>query len=274
MTGTSQYVHGTHPEEQRRLAALNELLNGACLREAALRGGERVLDVGAGLGQLTRALARAAGRAAVGIERSEEQIAEARRLAAADGEEKLVELRAGDALSLPLAEGEWGTFDVANARFLLEHVPAPERVVAQMVRAVRPGGRVLLCDDDHDLLRLHPEPPGLRSVWDAFVRTYDRNGNDPYVGRRLAALLHAAGASPRRATWIFFGACAGEESFPGFVANLASVLGGARDATVATGLVGPGDVDRCVEELDAFGRRPDAAFWYAAPWVEGIRASG
>jgi hypothetical protein len=44
---------------------------------------------------------------------------------------------------------------------------------------------VVLTDDDHSVLRLHPEPPGLLAVWRAFVRTYDRNGNDPYVGRRL-----------------------------------------------------------------------------------------
>ncbi len=271
MSQESRYIHGTHPEEQRRLSYLNDLLNAACVRELALSGGEKILDVGAGLGQLTRALAHAAGRPALGIERSEEQMAEARRLAAEDGEEALVELRAGDAQSFPLAKDEWGTFDVAHARFLLEHVPEPERVVAQMVRAVRPGGRVVLCDDDHDVLRLHPEPPGLRPVWEAFVRTYDRNGNDPYVGRRLVSLLHAAGAAPRRATWIFFGACAGEGTFAGFVENLAANLGGAREAIAATGLVRPEEVDRCVAEIEAFGGRPDAAIWYAAPWAEGVR---
>ena len=36
----------------------------------------------------------------------------------------------------------------------------PLAVVRQMVRAVKPGGRVVLADDDHDLLRLWPEPPG------------------------------------------------------------------------------------------------------------------
>lgn len=272
MTASSRYVHGTDPEEQRRLSTLNGLLNGACLREIALRGGERILDVGAGLGQLSREFARAAGQPVVGIERSREQIGAARALAAEAGEADLVSLREGDALAFPLTDDEWGSFDVAHARFLLEHVPRPEAVVAQMFRAVRPGGRIVLCDDDHDLMRMWPEPtPVMMAVFRAFLATYERSGNDPYVGRRLVALLAAAGARPRRATWVFFGACAGEESFPGFIANLVGNFRGARDAIAETGLVRTADVDRCVEDIEAFGRRPDAVIWYGMPWAEGTR---
>jgi SAM-dependent methyltransferase len=271
MTSGSRYIHGTDPEEQARLSLLNELVNASCLRELAVAPGERILDVGAGLGQLSRAMARAAGGAVVALERSEEQLARARALAREAGEEGLLELRRGDALSFPLEAGEWGRFDLAHARFLLEHVPAPERVVEQMVRAVRPGGRVVLSDDDHSLLRLHPEPPGVRAVWEAFVRTYDRNGNDPYVGRRLAALLHGAGARPRRYTWISVAACAGEPSFDGLLENLAGNLRGAREAIAATGAVAEGEVDAALAALGELGGRPDAAIGYAFPWAEGVR---
>jgi SAM-dependent methyltransferase len=268
---TSHYIHGTDPAEQARLSLLNDLLNASCLRELAVRSGERILDVGAGLGQLSRAMARAAGRPVVGIERSEEQLARARALAAEAGEDGLLELRRGDALSFPLEQAEWGSFDLAHARFILEHVPAPERVVEQMVRAVRPGGRVVLCDDDHSVFRLFPEPPGFRAVWDAFVRSYDRNGNDPYIGRRLPALLARAGARPRRFTWVPVSCCAGEASFPGIVENLAGNVRGARDAIAATGAVDAGELDAALDALAEFERRPDAALGYAFSWAEGIR---
>ena len=124
------------------------------LAELRLAGGERILDVGSGLGQLTRAMAQRAGRTALGIERSSLQLGEARRLAQAAGEEGLTEFRQGPAEKLPLAEGEWGTFDVVHTRFLLEHVPDPAAVVQQMVRAARPGGRIILMDDTHDTHRL------------------------------------------------------------------------------------------------------------------------
>lgn len=268
---TSRYVHGTDPAEQARLSLLNDLLNAACLREARVRPGERVLDVGAGLGQLTRGLARAAGCPALAVERSPEQRARAEALARTDGEASLVEWRGGDALALPLGDAEWGTFDLGHARFILEHVPAPEQVVAQLARAVRPGGRVVLTDDDHSVLRLFPEPAGVLAVWRAFVRTYDRNGNDPFVGRRLPALLAAAGLQPVRATWIPFGGCAGEATFPGVVENLAGNLRGARAAIAATGAVSAAQVDEAVAALAAFARQPGASLWYAFAWAEGVR---
>ena len=124
----------------------------------ALRGDERIIDFGSGLGQFTRAMARAVplGRV-VGIERNEEQLAGTNRLAAAEDEAELVEFRRGDVLNLELAREESGSFDVAHARFILEHVPDPLRVVKTMVRAVKQGGRIVLADDDHDVLRLWPE---------------------------------------------------------------------------------------------------------------------
>jgi hypothetical protein len=139
-----------------------------------------------------------------------------------------------------------------------------------MVRAVRPGGRVILEDDDHDVLRLWPEPPGLVPVWQAYMRTYDRHGNDPIAGRRLVQLLTQAGAAPRRNTWIFFGSCAGQPEFPDFVTNLASVLRGAVESILETGH--PRDlVEAAIDGLEPWGRRSDAAIWFAMAWAEGIR---
>jgi SAM-dependent methyltransferase len=264
------YVHGTHAEEQARLSRLNDILNGAHLRELGLRGDERVLDVGAGLGQLARAMARTGARV-VGVERSDEQRAEAARQAAAAGEADLIDLRAGDALALPLADDEWGTFDVAHARFLLEHVADPLAVVQQMVRAVRPGGRIILADDDHDLLRMHPEPAGLHPVWAAYQRTYDRAGNDPVIGRRLPALLAAAGATPRRATLIYFGACHGDPTFPDFLSNLAIILDTASVAITATGLVSAPAITATTAAIRSLSSHPGAALWYAMPWAEATR---
>jgi len=165
------YLHGTKRSEQRRLSHLNGLLNRACLRELALTGGENVLDVGSGLGQFTRDMARAVwpGGHVVGIESDEEQLAEACRQARAESEDDLVEWRRGNALALPLKKSEWGQFDVAHARFVLEHVQEPERVVDQMARAVRRGGRVVLEDDDHQVLRLWPEPPGFAELREGYL---------------------------------------------------------------------------------------------------------
>src|SRR6266545_3326105 len=147
----STYIHGTSPEEQRRLSLMNDvLLNPLSLAELALRGDERIIDFGSGLGQFTQAMANVVvpKGSVVGIERSDEQRAKAIQLA-----KEVVDYRAGDVLDLDLGD-EWEFFDVAHTRFLLEHVPDPLRVVQTMVRAVKPGGRIVLEADDHGVMRL------------------------------------------------------------------------------------------------------------------------
>jgi SAM-dependent methyltransferase len=192
------------------------------------------------------------------------------RLAAAAGEDGLVEFRPGEATRLPLRDDEWGTFDVAHARFVVEHVPHPVAVVRGMVRAVRPGGRIVLEDDGHDTFRLWPEPPGFGHLWRCYQRTYDRAGNDPLVGHRLVSLLHQAGAAPRRNTWLFFGACAGHPDLGAYVDNLVRVIDGVRGPILELGDVDAAYFDGCLAAIRRWGERPDAAVWYATSWAEGV----
>ncbi len=257
----SRYIHGTHEEEQARLATLNGILNEGSLRELSLKPTDRVLDVASGLGQLTNAMARQCAYA-LGVERSQEQLAKA--------EPGLAEFRMGDALDLPLKDGEWGTFDVVHTRFLLEHLNDPLAAVRQMVKAARAGGRVVLEDDDHEILRLYPEPPGFGPLWAAYIRAYDRLGNDGYVGRRLVRLLHEAGARPARNTWIFFGSCSGNVEFPIYVRNLAGVISTAREQIIGQSLIFEPEYERAMAALYEWGRREDAAFWYAMCYAEGV----
>ncbi|MDH3203022.1 MAG: methyltransferase domain-containing protein [Myxococcales bacterium] len=264
------YVHGTHPEEQARLSKLNSLLNKQSLAALQLGGGERILDVGSGLGQLSLAMAQAAGPAGsvLGIERSDEQLSVAR--ARVGTAEVRVEFRRGDALDPPLTADEWGSFDVAHARFVLEHVENPIVVVRALARAVRPGGRIILEDDDHDVLRIWPPSPGVERLWRGYIQSYESAGKDPYVGRHLVSLLHEAGACPRRNRWLSFSGCSGSDTFGALVANLRGILEGARSAIMsATGVTTP-DYDNAIEELDRWGRRPDAALWYGTCWAEAI----
>jgi SAM-dependent methyltransferase len=273
----SHYVHGSERHEQQRLTTLNAFINDRMLPEMRLGGGERIVDFGSGLGQFTRLLAKTAAASgdgapppqALGIERDARQIDQAMRLAEAGDKADLVEFRSGDVLDPPLREDEWGTFDLAHARFILEHVPEPLTVVRGMVRAVRPGGRIILADDDHDVMRLWPAVPSFNEVWEAYMRSYTRVGNDPIIGRRLVELLHAAGATPVRNTWVFFGSCAGEPIWPEVTANLTGVISGARQGIAQQPGTSDVSVDRALRDLQAWSQRPDAAIWYAIALAEG-----
>ena len=269
----AEYIHGTSPTEQGRLSLLNSLLNESCVRELSLQGTERIVDFGCGLGQFTRLMAqkvRSQG-SVVGIERDSEQLAEALRQARQADEQDLVEFRQGDVHSPPLEKDEWETFDLAHARFLLEHLADPLPVVQSMVRTLRPGGRIVLADDDHDLLRIWPEPPGFLELWDAYMRSYRLNGTDPSIGRRLVSLIRSAGARPVRNTWVFLGACAGNPNFQGFVDNLAGVILTAKDRILKGGLCSQLFFEETLGALRAWSQRPEAALWYGLCWAEGIK---
>jgi len=267
----SDYIHGSSPEEQSRLSLLNDLLNKACSQELDLGSGESVLDVGSGVGQFTRVMAQTAGvhGRALGIELDDAQLAEANRLLKVDGESQLIEFRQGNALDLPLSSDEWGSFDLAHARFLLEHISDPMRVVTQMVRAVRPGGRVIVADDDHGDFRPWPVPAGFDAIWQAYVSSYVRKGNDPYIGRRLVSLLHEAGLCSIRNTCVFFGGCAGNEAFVAVADNLISALRGAKEDIVSGEFLDEASYLAGIDGLLQWKEDPSAALWYSLCWAQG-----
>ncbi len=270
---TETYVHGYSEEEQRRLTAMQSIINAEELKHIDVQDVKKILDVGAGLGQMTRALAAAAGPGAqvIGIERDDRQRQEALRQAQAAGEHGMLELREGDATRLPLADDEWGTFDLVHARFLLEHVGDPGASVAQMARAVRPGGRVVLVDDDHDLLRLWPDAPAYQRMWQLYWHSYRDHGHDPLIGRRLMALLVDAGLKPKRVDTVFYGATQGSPLFEPVVDNLVGVVQGAAEALLASGRTTEDELNTAYAELADWRTHPAATVWYSLPLAEGLR---
>src|SRR5262245_6229475 len=107
---STTYIHGTEPNEQERLAALNRMTNAAFLAFLEIERGMRVLEVGSGLGLLAAEASTAAEDVAVvGLERSGEQLAAA--VAA-----PCVEYVRADAHEIPFRDG---SFDLVYARYLL-----------------------------------------------------------------------------------------------------------------------------------------------------------
>lgn len=103
--------------------------------------GAAALDVGTGTGEALVTLAQTAGRV-IGVDSSERMLAESRRRVAEAGAHN-VELKAGDAEDLPVADGEC---DLVLASMVLHHLPDPRRGAAEMVRVTREGGRVVVID--------------------------------------------------------------------------------------------------------------------------------
>ena len=103
--------------------------------------GLRAVDVGTGTGVLALELAQLGVRV-VAVDRSSRMLDAARARMDAAGVAG-IELRAGDASALPLADGE---VDAAFAHMVLQYLAAPGEALREMARVVRPGGRVVVAD--------------------------------------------------------------------------------------------------------------------------------
>lgn len=167
------------PLERRALAAAADL--------AAVRAGERVLDVATGTGGLLRELvARGADpREAVGVDQSASMLA-----LAATRLPPGWSLVRGDARRLPFADQ---AFDAVVACYLLHLLEPDDRrqVLAEISRVVRPGGRVVTVTIDsrrpmsRSVLRRLPRRSGLRLLDP--TEDFERAGLLPVRGRFVSS---------------------------------------------------------------------------------------
>jgi len=131
------------------------------------------IDISTGTGDLALELARRPEvDHAVGLDLLQGMVSRAKSKAAARGMSGSATMMAGDALSLPFADG---SFACATAGFSLRNMPDVGKALSEMVRVVRPGGRVVI-------LELSPMKPGLRST--LFRPVF--HGLVPLIGRFVA----------------------------------------------------------------------------------------
>jgi SAM-dependent methyltransferase len=195
------------------------------LTDADIPQGARVLEVGCGTGAVTRMLAAWPGVvAAVGVDPSPVLVAKARALAAGLA---TLTFEEADGRSLPFAGA---TFDVVVCHTTLCHVPGPETAVHEAVRVLRPGGCLAVFEGDYatGTLATGAGDP-LEACAEAFREHYI---HDPWLVRRLPALIRSAGLHIRRVR--SYGYVEAPES--GFM--LPGWLDHGADALVASGRIG------------------------------------
>ena len=115
---------------------------------ANLQPGERALDVGCGTGSLALVVQRRVGATGyvAGIDPGAQQIASARAKAAR--RRLRIDFQVGVIERLPFADQ---SFDVVFSTLMMHHLPAPlkRQGLAEIARALKPGGRLVIADFAH-----------------------------------------------------------------------------------------------------------------------------
>ena len=113
----------------------------------------RVLEVGSGQGWLSERIQSELDCEVVAIDQSERMV----ELTRARG----VDARVGDVQDLPFGDG---SFDVAVAAWMLYHVANVDRALAELARALRPGGRLVAVTNSREHLGEIAELVGVERV--------------------------------------------------------------------------------------------------------------
>jgi ubiquinone/menaquinone biosynthesis C-methylase UbiE len=183
------YIHGTSPREQQRLIDQAERFDGLLAANLELHPGERLLEIGCGVGAVLAGIARAHPEAQLcGIDISPEQIDGARQHLA--GQELAgIDLVVGNGAALPWPDGH---MDRVRLVWVIEHLADPQPVLAEALRVLRPGGSIHLTETDYSSLRVVPADTAIEALLAAFVTHFNRHGN-AHAGPQLGPLLEQAG---------------------------------------------------------------------------------
>ena len=185
MSAASTYLLDNASEKAgTRMAVLARLYDPTTrrvLESVGIAPGWRCLEVGGGGGSVAQWLAQRVGPAGhVLCTDLDTRIIERSRASAPAN----LEVRRHDIAQDPLPAGE---FDLAHARLVMIHVPERERALESMVKALKPGGWLVI--EDFDSASIQPDTRVNRFETplptSEAVRKYLTRHQDGYYGRRL-----------------------------------------------------------------------------------------
>ena len=191
---TPSYALGSTDAEHERLIRQAKWLvpyTDRFFREAGVGPGQRVLDLGSGVGDVVLLAAQLVGTSGevVGIERDAGSIARARARVAEAGLHN-VRFTQSDVSQIPNDK----PFDAAVGRYILMFLPDPVAVLRSLAQLVRPGGVLAFQEPSWDSFLLHAaRMPIWASGASLMVETFQRSGTNTEMGPALSRIFQEAG---------------------------------------------------------------------------------
>lgn len=162
----------------------------ALLHRYALPEDAYILDAGCGTGEIASRLATVYPHARVlGIDILDDHLELARQRHAALAPRLRFEHQSVYSMDFPDA-----TFDLTLCRHVLHSIPYADRVIAELARVTRPGGRLHLIPEDYGMLHFQRGGLDARDFWHEVPATAGRaTGTDLFIGRNAYGILAALG---------------------------------------------------------------------------------
>lgn len=164
----------------------------ALVRRYGLPDDVRILDAGCGTGEGASRLAEMFPRAEVlGVDIIDAHLALARSRYAGLGSRLRFEHQS--IFELPAPDD---TYDLTVCRHVLHSVPYPDRVIGELARVTKPGGRLHLLPEDYGMLDFQPGPLDPSRWWLDAVTDYGRStATDLFIGRNTYSILYDLGCT-------------------------------------------------------------------------------
>ncbi|MCH2108634.1 MAG: methyltransferase domain-containing protein [Polyangiaceae bacterium] len=257
------YFHGYTSAEQIRLREQARILGRYTHHSLPLRGDEKLLEVGSGVGGQTALLAQLFPKLRITALERERSSHDAALLALENQPElaQRVQPVCGDVFDLP--PGLAG-FDAGYICWVLEHVSEPSRFLATLRGCFRPGATMIVQEVFGQSFRTEPLLSLFgQDYYSSYLCLQKELGGDPEIGFRLGALLDEAGyeevevsaqvvledqRSPRRRQEIF--------------TYMGQLLASVEDSLVEKGYCQAGDGAKVAAELTELGAQEESIFFY------------
>ncbi|OYZ13359.1 MAG: hypothetical protein B7Y39_17900 [Bdellovibrio sp. 28-41-41] len=97
-----------------------------------------------------------------------------------------------DVYELPFPDNH---FDFVYARLVFMHLHDPISALKNILRVLKPGGRLLIEDADRDCMFFEPAPASFKTFWTKVQDGQRKLGGDPNVGRKLTPYFKQLGFS-------------------------------------------------------------------------------
>ncbi|MCX6127988.1 MAG: class I SAM-dependent methyltransferase [Proteobacteria bacterium] len=265
------YLHGYSKIEQERLRHQARFTEQSIYRNIDLTGIGILLEIGVGVGaQSEIILRRYPDIKILGIDQNEAQLQSAKEsLGKIPWAKGRYDLRLMDATSMDL---DSLTVDGAFICWVLEHVPAPERVLSEARRVLKKGARIFITEVMNHSFFLEPYSPNVWKYWMAMNDFQHEQTGDPFIGAKLGNLLLAQGFTDidtRVHTWHFDNRNPDKRKL--YIEFWTSLLLSAKDHLLEAKSIDEETVRLAQAELRQVAKDPNAVFYFSFMQAQALR---